>query len=376
MGWWHVDADTLAASRFTLSPLSETVAAVMSLERGEPAHPGDQHWLNLHRPAYRERLAADPTTAQLIRAALGRFWLADYLTPTPTGDLTPTDDATPVLETELSLVRSTPPAMARAHLTRSLAGPLPALLDRSDLPERTADLLHWVWTETVLPTWPRRRRILEADVIARLQHLTRGGWAAALDGMRPGVRWLGEGRLQVNVDEYPPRDLTGTQLFLVPVTPQHGWVSWNARTHAITYPCTGALTLAPRHPTPVPASLPSPHSPFHSPSRRPGPPARDTRPAPPHPVTPPLAPEALTRLLGPVRATVLTLLDTPKSTTHLVALTGQALGTIGRHLKILHDAHLVERRRAGRSVLYYRTPTAEALLSAQHPPTQHPPTQR
>ncbi|MFD0664472.1 helix-turn-helix domain-containing protein [Thermocatellispora tengchongensis] len=38
---------------------------------------------------------------------------------------------------------------------------------------------------------------------------------------------------------------------------------------------------------------------------------------------------------------------------------------MGRHLKILLDAGLVTRRRAGRSVLYYRTPAAEALLQAQ-----------
>ncbi|MGX2996554.1 ArsR/SmtB family transcription factor [Streptomyces sp. JNUCC 64] len=339
MGWWHVPADTLAASRFVISPLSETTAALISLERGTATHPGDHAWLAAHRPAYRARLAADPVTARLIRAALGRHWLADYLTPTPTGDLTVTDTATPAFTTELAAVRAAAPDAVRSHLTRSLPGPLPPLLHRSDLADRTADLLHWVWTETVLPTWPRRRRVLEADVIARLRHLTRGGWATALNGLRPGLRWLGEGRLQVNVHEYPPRDLTGTRLVLVPVTPAHTWVSWNAHSHAVTYPCTGPL-LDP-HPThPTATSAP----------------------------TATAAPQALSRLLGPVRATVLTLLDTPKSTTHLVALTGQALGTIGRHLKVLLDAHLVERRRAGRSVLYYRTRAADALLAAQDPP--------
>ncbi|MFF2026148.1 transcriptional regulator [Streptomyces sp. NPDC058171] len=331
MGWWHVTTDTLAASRFVVSPLSETTAALMSLERGTATHPGDRAWLAAHRPAYRCRLAADPVTAQLVRAALGRYWLADFLTPAPTGEHTPTDEATSTFETELDDVRSADPAAARAHLTRSIPGPLPPTLDRPDLPERTADLLHWVWTRTVLPTWPHRRSVLEADVIARLQHLTRGGWATALNGLRPGMRWLGAGRLQINVYEYPPRDLTGTQLLFVPVTTDHGWVSWNDRTHAVTYPCTGPL-LTPSHSG-----------------------GDGTTPAP----------AALVRLLGPVRAHVLTLLDTPKSTTHLVALTGQALGTVGRHLKVLLDARLLERRRAGRSVLYYRTPLADALVDVQ-----------
>ena len=76
-------------------------------------------------------------------------------------------------------------------------------------------------------------------------------------------------------------------------------------------------------------------------------------------------PEALRTLLGPARAGVLMLLDTPKSTTQLVALTGQGLGSVGRHLTVLLDARLVQRRRAGRSVLYYRTVAGETLLEAQ-----------
>jgi DNA-binding transcriptional ArsR family regulator len=76
-------------------------------------------------------------------------------------------------------------------------------------------------------------------------------------------------------------------------------------------------------------------------------------------------PEALGALIGPARAGVLVLLETPKSTTQLVALTGQGLGSVGRHVKILLDAHLVQRRRAGRSVLYYRTAAGDTLLEAQ-----------
>jgi DNA-binding transcriptional ArsR family regulator len=103
-------------------------------------------------------------------------------------------------------------------------------------------------------------------------------------------------------------------------------VSWDApHQYAVVYPCSGALTEAGR------ASVPEP----------------------------------LGALLGPARAGVLVLLDTPKSTTQLVALTGQGLGSVGRHLKVLLDARLVRRRRAGRSVLYYRTDAGEVLVKAQ-----------
>ena len=61
---------------------------------------------------------------------------------------------------------------------------------------------------------------------------------------------------------------------------------------------------------------------------------------------------------------MLILLDTPKSTTQLVALTGLGLGSAGRHLKVLLDAGLVQRRRAGRSVLYSRPRAGATLVTA------------
>ncbi|MFE9063437.1 transcriptional regulator [Streptomyces violaceusniger] len=320
MGLWLVDADTLARSRFVRSALAETTAALVTLERASAAHPGERAWLDAHLPAYRARLADDPVTALLVRAALGRTWLADFLTQTP-------GEGEPSLEEELARMRATSPAAARHDLTVSLGrSPLPAALRRDDLPGRLADLLEWVWTEAVRPSWPRRRRIIEADVVARTGRVSQGGWAATLDDLRPGMRWLGDSRLQINAHDNPPRAVHGAQLLLVPVTPATGWVSWDApHRYAVIYPCAGALTT-------------------------PGPPP---------------APDSLARLLGPARASVLVLLDTPKSTTHLVALTGQTLGSVGRHLRVLREARLVRRRRAGRSVLYDRTTAGEVLVEAQ-----------
>jgi len=163
-------------------------------------------------------------------------------------------------------------------------------------------------------------------VVARTGTLSQGGWAAALADMRPDMRWLGESRLQINAHDYPPREISGAQLLFVPVTPRQGWVSWDApHRYAVIYPCSGVLADADRAPVP----------------------------------------ETLGALLGPARAGVLVLLDTPKSTTQLVALTGQGLGSVGRHLKVLLDARLVRRRRARRSVLYYRTAAGEVLVEAQ-----------
>ncbi|MFE9056066.1 ArsR/SmtB family transcription factor [Streptomyces mutabilis] len=318
MGWWQINADTLARSRFVVSPLAETFACLKLLHADVAAHPGERAWLDTHLPAYRRRLADDPVTALLVRSGVGREWIADFLTPAP--------GAGESFEEGVARIRATCPDEARADLAVSLGGRLPAALDRDDLPERAAALLEDVWAGAVRPDWERRRRVLEADVVARTAQVSRGGWAAVLDALRPGTRWLGDSRLQINLNPYPPRDLSGAELILVPVTPQrHGWVAWEEpERYAVVYPCTGALA--------------------DDGARRP--------------------PAALGALLGPARAGVLTLLGSPMSTSQLVGVTGQGLGSVGRHLRVLLDAGLVERRRAGRSVLYSRTAAGEVLVEA------------
>ncbi|WP_233527487.1 ArsR/SmtB family transcription factor [Micromonospora craniellae] len=171
--------------------------------------------------------------------------------------------------------------------------------------------------------WPRRRRVLEADIVARTDQLSSGGWACALDRMRPGMRWLGDGRLQVNTYDLPAKDLADAPLLLISSSTRRGWLS-SARPHryAVVYPCSAMLA---------------------DPSRNP-------------------PPEALSRLLGPVRARILTLLDAPKIPTQLVALTGYGFGSVGGHLNVLLQAQLVGRRRSGRSVLHLRAPGGDLLV--------------
>ena len=309
MGWWQVSADTLAGSRFVPSALAETTAALIVLHADRAAHPGERAWLDTHRPAYQAHLAAKPVTALLdhigIRPGAGE----------------------PGFVAELAHLRASGRRLDRSGLEAALDAPLPAALDRPDLPDLAADLLAWVWAHAVRPTWPRRRRIIEADIVARTARLGQDGWAGALDRLRPGTRWLGEGRLQINAYDYPPREIDGAQLMFVPVTPSAGWVSWTEpHRYALVYPCSGVLAGE----------------------------------APP-------VPDALSALLGPARAQVLTLLGTPLSTTQLTALTGQGLGSVGRHLKVLLNARLIQRRRSGRSVLYTRTAAGDTLIHAQQP---------
>ncbi|MFI1988059.1 ArsR/SmtB family transcription factor [Actinoplanes sp. NPDC020271] len=321
MGWWQVDADTLATSRFVLSPRAEATAGLMRLRWDTAEIPSDREWLRAHRPAWRERLAADPITAELVEAALRPHWIADFVAPPPAEVEQPFED-------EVAVVRDTSPAAARAHLAEGLGGRLPDTLDRDDLGARTAELLSWVWRTGIAPDWPRRRRLLEADVLSRTRQLSLGGWRSAMDGMRDGMRWLGEGRLQINALDYPPRDISGAQLLLVPTTLGRGWVSWQEpqpTRYALIYRATGVLA------DPGPGRV---------------------------------VPGALGRLLGAGRARILLELAQPRSTSQLVVITGLALGSVGGHLRVLLEAGLVTRRRAGRSVLYLRTSAGEAVVHA------------
>ncbi|MFJ3498594.1 ArsR family transcriptional regulator [Streptomyces sp. NPDC086091] len=327
MGWWQVNADTLAGSRFVVSPLAEVFACLKLLHAGVGAHPGETAWLRAQLPGYRALLDRDPVTAALVRAGLGREWIADFLTPA-------TRDGEGFAQ-EVGRVRDVAGADARAHLRVAVGGELPPVLERDDLGELAASLLEYVWEVGVRPSWERRRRVLEGDVVARVAQVGRGGWAAVLDSLRPGTRWLGGSRFQVNLHEYPPREIAGAELVFVPVTPRTGWVAWEEGPrrpdagcgrgrYAVVYPCAGPLVGV---------------------SEGGGGSVR-----------------ALGALLGVGRARVLVLLDSPLSTTQLVALTGQGLGSVGRHLRVLLDAGLVERRRVGRTVLYWRTGVGDGVV--------------
>lgn len=317
MGWWKVSTDTLAGSRFVISPLAETTASLLALEHGLAAHPGELRWLDAHRGAYLRYAADHPAIPAILRAAAGYRWIPSLITVPPAAE------GESSFADELRHIAGLPLRQVAADLAEVNLRPASA-----DLPRQAARLLDWVWVNTVLPYWPVRRRIMEADILARTTRLGRGGWTQALDGMRPGMRWLGDGRLQINARDRPGRQISGdARLVLVPVTlSTGGWAAWDEpHRYALTYACSGALAAQDRT----------------------------------------AAPRTLAALLGPPRAAILTLLSTPMTTTQLVALTGQRLGSVGRHLRILWEAGLLERHRVGRSVLYHRSAAGDLLVRIQ-----------
>jgi DNA-binding transcriptional ArsR family regulator len=312
-----VDADTLANARFGTSQLTETVSALKLLRA--PTEPWHRAWKAAHVAAFQDRLQQNPIWAGIVDNAFGRSWVADFLTVPP---LEPDQE----LSDELELLTSLDDDQIRADLS-VVRTPLPDILTESTgLAEQAAELLTWIWTETIEPDWPRRLRLLQADIVSRTSRLSEHGWSGVLRGLGPDVRWLGEGRLQVNRWDYPATDVRGRDLMFIAAHTNKVNVSWRKPDRfALTYPVTGifAGTEAPAEP--------------------------------------------LVQLLGRNRARILVEAAEPVSTTVLVAATGLSLATVSDHLRVLTDAGLLERRRSGRSVLYWQSDTGRRVTRCPLP---------
>ncbi|GAB3438832.1 ArsR/SmtB family transcription factor [Actinophytocola sediminis] len=314
MAVFQVDADVLARTRFGTSQLAETVAAVSILQAAQP-FPWHRVWKNEHVEPFRSRLADDPVTAAIVEYGFSTTWIADYVAAPPERpDLT--------LDDELAVLSALSDDQVRADLARGRAR-LPAQLCGTGLATRTADLLRWVWRQTIEADWSRRQAVLRADVVSRISALSQDGWSGVMNNLRSGMRWLGAGELQVNEDSYPPCDVRGRELTFIAAHCRGGWASWRMPDRfAIVYPVTGVFAQDPVR-----------------------------------------APDHLVDLLGRARSTVLVGASSAISTTGLVATTGLPLGTVGNHLRVLLHSGLLHRRRSGREVLYWWTDTARALVT-------------
>ncbi len=317
MGVWLMSADLLARARFVVSPLAEVGAANGALQ--QPRDPSERVLAATAGPAFREMLREHPVRAAVLAASSRPGWVADFYGMPPRGG--PMSFAE-----ELALVAELGDRRLRADLKESSPGPLSPLIGRPGLTEHVVGLLEWLWEHVVSTDWPRRERVLRADIVSRTARLAEHGWSGVLSDLRREVEWLGEGRLLINRYPNPPRDLTqAEELYFIPHHGHSTSVGWHLPTrYAIHYPVTGVL-----------ADVDSG------------------------------AEAGLAALLGGNRATILAALETPASTTGLVARTGLALGSVGGHLKVLLGAGLVARRRSGREVLYWRTALGDALAAAE-----------
>ena len=73
--------------------------------------------------------------------------------------------------------------------------------------------------------------------------------------------------------------------------------------------------------------------------------------------------DRLAALLGRSRATILTLVHIPMSTTQIARNLGQSAGSVNQHLAVLRESGMVTSWRSGRSVLYRQTALGGSLVA-------------
>jgi hypothetical protein len=315
-------SEDMLAFRFAISPLNETTDALRSLSW--PGLDGQRlSWLQEAR-----QRAAGLGIGPLLALMRMRGYQPDFLNPAPDSPATEIGD-------ELARVRATPPALVAAELAECLDGPYrdprggPAarrdhpLLngDPADARDALAGMLHRAWTALVEPLWPRLRDVLDADITYRARRLADAGLAATLAELDPRLTLHGPA-VRYGGCQDREVDAAGATLVLIPSVFQWPHSGMSFSPPAVIYPARGALA-------------------FWHPGAR--------------------SSADLIRLIGRSRATLLTALAEPASTTGLAVRTGIPVSSVSEQLSVLRAAGLVSATRTGRFLVHQRTPLGAAL---------------
>jgi hypothetical protein len=309
----------VARTRFAIAPLHELTQSVPAMI--DPARAA------FHLP-WIESLRGNLGGIDLLPAIeliSPRGYTPDFMAPPPS---TPLAD----FHEELELVRRASPTRIRKEIGirfrgRRVPAAVQPLLDHPRREAgRLADTFAEYWGRAIAPHWPRIQALLRADIDYRAKQLAAGGADALFRDFHQLVTWTGrELAVEHNFDDRV--DLAGRGLLLVPsvFTWKRPMVitdpPWQP---AIIYPARGLGTLWETGPT---------------------------------------TPDALAALVGRTRANLLSALDAPRSTSDLARRMEVSPGGVSQHLGVLREAGLVSAQREGRSVLYVRTPLADALVT-------------
>ena len=316
--------DDLARTRLAYSPTWEAVASSMLILFPEKSCRSGSYrrWLDGATSAV-SGLDLEPL-AVLVRGDAG--YLPDFL-------LTPPDEPSPTFEAELERLRGTAPQRVAAEARLAYTDETPdALVPYLERPDRAlaalADLLAEYWRRALAPSWPQMRALLEGEMITCARRLAQGGPDALLTELSPTISWEAP-VLSIEKKHCDDVDAGGRGLLLVPVV-----FGNSASFVSIDGPWRPTVSYAPRglgllwlqESDGAEGDVP------------------------------------LELLLGRGRASVLSALVEPASTSELALRLGVSPSTVSEHLGVLSRSGVVNRRRAGRLVLYVLTPRGEQLV--------------
>lgn len=322
----ELDVAALGATRFAVSPITQTVAAVLVLT-GRRHSWVAQPWAAGATDRFQLLRRSDPAVRALAMLLRSSGYNADFITPPPT-------IPAPTVEQELAAIRATSPEQVRREIRRVFGdGAVPRPIGRvlaGDRPaDHFADGVQAVWQALLAPEWPRMQAVLDREIARRAARLTSHGWQVTLNEMTPLIRWAmaADGRCTMDVPGLPSEDrvVHADGITFVPNTFDAMWVCLDPPWHnAIVYPASGIAAL--------------------------------WQPEAEH-----ILPR-LSELIGRARAQVLLATGSPVTTTQLSHELTLSLGAVGGHLAVLRRAGLVTGTRVGRQVLYRRTSLGSALL--------------
>ena len=339
----------LAATRFAVSPLHETLRALPLL-----ASP-DQSAMN--RPWVRWALAElDRQPLRMPRVwpllVTGLPYMPEFLFPAPSGK-------SPDLDEELAAVCATPAGAVRTSL-RNVFGEGPWPDTATDLSERPAESLAEIAAEVadyhdrlIAPHWERIRSVLDADISYHAGLLAGRGARSLFSDLHPDLRWSAGQLFMTDAEHWqadPSVTLGPDGLVLVPSV--FGWPDRSIKKATSTqttllYPARGAATVW---------QVPAAPGALGGLAALGAPGALGALGA--------LGGEVPTieSLLGAPRARLLGALRSPATTSALASNFGVTPSAVSQHLAVLHRSGLVDRERVGRRVLYQASELGLALL--------------
>jgi DNA-binding transcriptional ArsR family regulator len=303
-----------------VSPLAETLGSLIALQ-----HPSTDPWLApwhaRHQVGYRAWLAHDVVAAGLMRLVAATKWLPDVVALPPDGGMRTR------LADELAVMASHSDEEVRSTMADAVAASWQpqdtGWLALEGLGSRVAAVMEEGWDRFVAPDWPRRRAVLERDIMHRAGLLAAYGWKHAVANMTRNSEWVGEDAIRFSHQDWPDRWISDDGLIFVPQSAGGGW--WTCERppqYALVYPARGTAVQAAE-------------------------PAND----------------ALSALLGPGRARVARELARQATSTQLAQVLDVSLGTVSTHLAVLRDADIVVGTRVGRSVVYRLTDRGDQLVA-------------
>lgn len=301
--------------RFGISPMCELGLSLRAIK--DPSRfPLQLPWLRRTEEA-RSRLDLETLMALID----DRLWTPDFLNPRPSSPLTRIDDEF------AALARTRTSAFLRD--LEAVHGGIPDALsgDPREAVRRMVGALRQLWDECFAPYWPRMRAVLEADVVHRGRQIAQSGLGPMLNGISSTVSFDGDVvsvRLRDPSDRVHPTG--GLGLTLVPTMfTRRGSAPVGDGPPMIMYPARGQGAL---WETERVANA-----------------------------------DAVVGVLGQVRASLLTALAEPASSTELGVRFDVTASAVNQHLRALRDAGLVTSTRYGHSVLYLRSELGTALLA-------------